>query len=754
MQTPHRNDEHARRLARRVLGAALPLVILDALPGSGRDALLQICAAHGARIRALSPDAPPFAPADIPGDGALIAAGRIDQVTGGAVAALTGRAVVFGNADLFLPETLALHPARSCGWPALDRYLAGPEADPRIAAAFIGDALKSQPAERRDLLRLLLLRPDGVEDAALSEEERADLRWLRPLVRLQNGAWFIAGREFAELLQSALKTTPPGPGWADLMRRCAGVAAAVRAALAASQPDVALELARSAGGAFLMHREGPEAAAAVVRAFGDAPPPDVAALGFLLAAKNGDIETASRILSAAGGPGILDHTQALRRAGSVPPPLMFCRLMLAIYRSVRVRPHMLEEASDLLARAPREESLLRGGIYNAILELLIRDGRLTEASDAASRALTHYQAGGAPYLEFFIHLHRTVIALRQSDPRAAKAHLALGADALAKVAFRSAQDERFIALLGAVTAYEGGDPEPMVAFASGALQEFTFGELWPSMAELALSHGCDALLLLRGHAEALAYVDGWRLQAWRTRRFGVMLEQRGVILAQTARRWSEARASLEDMTGRFGRAGLAPRPHMLRELRAHDDILQALLWLRQACFETPRDAALQERLDAMSANPVLSARQHLCLQIWQSWIDRRQGRLAVARRRLLALLERGEAMGLRAPLLEERMFLIPLLDDARLMTEALRRAPAPGNLRKGALAAVGSGPLSPQEWRALLLLAEGCGNKDIARQMGLSLPTVKFHLKNLYRKLGAHNRREALTIARSRELIS
>jgi two-component system nitrate/nitrite response regulator NarP len=41
-------------------------------------------------------------------------------------------------------------------------------------------------------------------------------------------------------------------------------------------------------------------------------------------------------------------------------------------------------------------------------------------------------------------------------------------------------------------------------------------------------------------------------------------------------------------------------------------------------------------------------------------------------------------------------------------------------------------------------LAEGATNAAIARHMGISANTVKFHLKNLYDKLGVDNRVQAI----------
>ena len=47
----------------------------------------------------------------------------------------------------------------------------------------------------------------------------------------------------------------------------------------------------------------------------------------------------------------------------------------------------------------------------------------------------------------------------------------------------------------------------------------------------------------------------------------------------------------------------------------------------------------------------------------------------------------------------------------------------------------------------LRLLARGMSNKDIATRMSLSEQTVKFHLTNIYRKLGVKNRTGAVSAA-------
>ncbi len=51
--------------------------------------------------------------------------------------------------------------------------------------------------------------------------------------------------------------------------------------------------------------------------------------------------------------------------------------------------------------------------------------------------------------------------------------------------------------------------------------------------------------------------------------------------------------------------------------------------------------------------------------------------------------------------------------------------------------------LTPREWVVLELAAKGMTNPEIAEQLSVSENTVKFHLQNVFQKLGVNNRTEA-----------
>ena len=61
--------------------------------------------------------------------------------------------------------------------------------------------------------------------------------------------------------------------------------------------------------------------------------------------------------------------------------------------------------------------------------------------------------------------------------------------------------------------------------------------------------------------------------------------------------------------------------------------------------------------------------------------------------------------------------------------------------------------LTPRELDMLRKLCEGKANKEIARDLGIQEPTVKLHMKTLYRKIDAHNRTQAAMIAKEAGLF-
>jgi DNA-binding CsgD family transcriptional regulator len=152
---------------------------------------------------------------------------------------------------------------------------------------------------------------------------------------------------------------------------------------------------------------------------------------------------------------------------------------------------------------------------------------------------------------------------------------------------------------------------------------------------------------------------------------------------------------------------------------------------------------------ALANRPGLDARQSIAVGILQARLRQRQGDPGAARRHLAVALRNAEAENLLAVLVEHGEFLAGLLP-------LVAAKPGPGNARLAAFAdrvakllkmlpatpthAKALAGVTRQEHRVLSYVTDGYTNKQIARALGSSEATVKFHLGNLFRKLGVSSR--------------
>lgn len=56
-------------------------------------------------------------------------------------------------------------------------------------------------------------------------------------------------------------------------------------------------------------------------------------------------------------------------------------------------------------------------------------------------------------------------------------------------------------------------------------------------------------------------------------------------------------------------------------------------------------------------------------------------------------------------------------------------------------------PLTAREQEVLALICDGQSNQGIARRLGIRLATVKFHLNQIFGKLGVQRRTQAVAVA-------
>lgn len=187
---------------------------------------------------------------------------------------------------------------------------------------------------------------------------------------------------------------------------------------------------------------------------------------------------------------------------------------------------------------------------------------------------------------------------------------------------------------------------------------------------------------------------------------------------------------------------------------------QALLAVRRGDLDTAN--AVLDRLEGV-ARRTGRGRTTTRVDMLRAVIAHRQGDEARTLSHMVRALEAAHAQGYRRLFLDDGDVVRPALlatlnagptalpahlaSLARGLCNAMTRPDKNGVGEKGS-------PLSEREHDVLRELSIGHSNKLIARKLGLSAPTVKFHVRNVFRKLGVHRRASAVAEAHRRGWLS
>jgi LuxR family maltose regulon positive regulatory protein len=112
---------------------------------------------------------------------------------------------------------------------------------------------------------------------------------------------------------------------------------------------------------------------------------------------------------------------------------------------------------------------------------------------------------------------------------------------------------------------------------------------------------------------------------------------------------------------------------------------------------------------------------------------------------MVELLQQASARGIRAG------YASKLLDG---LQQSSSRQGQPDSARPMAQPASLIEPLTDREMEVLQCLGEGLSNAEIGQRLFISLPTVKSHTRNIYGKLGVHNRKKAVARATALGILS
>jgi ATP/maltotriose-dependent transcriptional regulator MalT len=552
-------------------------------------------------------------------------------------------------------------------------------------------------------------------------------------------------------------TPPTATAAAQTETHEASVLSAMARLLDAGREDDAARLLAQAHGRALIYRTSLHAFQAVIMRFSHQ---TIAANETVLLAvartllKQGELQRVRHLLGRHLGADYLDPLKALQHDSRFSFEARTFRLNLMIAEDLTPTDAMITRLGEFMADYPLGDYGKWAAYYNALLEFEIRRGNFREAEAAAARALIYLRKlGGQPLLAFFLHLHQVVLRLRSGDALRARTAAQDARAQLTQVAHDVPQEFRMLRLAEACVAYESGRARDLVEFVQHEFDDFATGEIWPSLMQFALHYASQALadhfpmMIRRG------FLDGLWIHLSEGLAFHAMMEIRMAIAYQNIDRWADASATLQAIRMPMGRHWIESATDELTRLSRRDEIAYVMAWLRDAVHLYTSRLWLPRQIDAMIANPKVTHREKVALQIWQSYAAHQRRENALARALLLSALEATTRLGCHGVLSEERVFLSSLLKHRRIRSflETSSEIRAALAIFGGALnspqARARDGGLSQREAQILQLIAGGMPNKGIADTLNLALVTVKFHVGNLFRKLGCSNRAEAIRAA-------
>jgi LuxR family maltose regulon positive regulatory protein len=205
----------------------------------------------------------------------------------------------------------------------------------------------------------------------------------------------------------------------------------------------------------------------------------------------------------------------------------------------------------------------------------------------------------------------------------------------------------------------------------------------------------------------------------------------------------------------------ARQAHKVEYLREFEDLTLVRVFLatdqRQAALEILRDTLSRAEMSGRNRTVIEAL-------ILYALVLHARGEMAQALAALRQALALGEPEGFVRVFVDEGAPMVPLLLSAK------KHGIAPAYV-EGLLAALPQDllaqatgvslppeqalvePLSERELEALRLLAAGLKYREIADELVVSLSTVRYHVRNIYGKLGVHNRTEAIARARDMHLL-
>jgi LuxR family transcriptional regulator, maltose regulon positive regulatory protein len=524
---------------------------------------------------------------------------------------------------------------------------------------------------------------------------------------------------------------------------------AMRHAADAGDSELAAQLALDAGGIFYGVQHGAPALHALIEklpAASFAAEPRLRLAQVFLLIKDGRFDAAEDIMRAIrerlrGGP----PDRALER------DLAMAIMTLDVYSGVRMDTAQMRLLAEIAEDRASPDYWLNGVVQNLLCVAQYRTSDFAKSAAAAEAADYYYTLVGSTNGLGHMRLYVGQLALEQGDVAAAIASYERAHAIFSNAVYGDPGGCALADVFLAEALYTQGCVEEARARCAPALQ-------------FAQAAECHYELLVAGYRTLSALVTlESGLQP------GIRVLDQGFAYAGRRRfpelenylqlRRTELELGAGERAGSSFRAVRLPEPHAQSGAVWLETDLARLLEARLLLGDGDLDeavAVLERQLELVQRGGRVRSAVSVLLQL--ALTHEAQG----ARDRALARLHQAVRLArkgpIQAPFLEQGRALLPLLmqlarpsrpgmdDEDRTFLDAVMRS-------LHAVDASGTPLLSEREHEVVMLLAAGKNNKLMARDLGISPETVRFHLKSIYEKFGVSDRRVVVELAQQRGLL-
>ena len=421
---------------------------------------------------------------------------------------------------------------------------------------------------------------------------------------------------------------------------------------------------------------------------------------------------------------------------------------VGVYGDKPVTGEIISGLEALGESIPADNHVLHASRSNLLCAMYRDAGRFDDCMAVGDQAISHYRAMGSLYGETFIYFHEGLACLRQARLRDAEALYREGFD----IAVDNFGEDSDLAAIGRVflaeVSYEKNRLHESRQYLENSIRHIEKADAWIDV-YLAAYLTRMKLLHAAGNDDEMDHTVSRARSTSIHRGLGRLQE----ISELQRRELSLRRASAPEKPARAVRR---PTDEISRQFveRIHARELLASGQYREAC-EFLAGAVAKARKEGQVRFFVSLAVLHSAAR----WLNK-EPELAVDA--FESALSASMFEGIKRPFIDEGDLVSGVINEISDPTENRR-----GNRLRDSFIAELSAEieassqskekthhvLSPREREVLRYVMQGQSNREIAEAIPLSINTVKFHLKNVFEKLGVSSRKDAVSLAIRQRLV-